>query len=109
MRRKPPASDQLSGVKWNWIDTSNLVWGLAIGVGFMFLELSGVWDAFGWRTLSQTVWADEARYHILYLLVGALLCGLALHFLSRVPLGFALAIGLVVAVLSHLLDGWPKW
>lgn len=96
-------------MSWDWVDWSNLVWGLAIGVGFMTLELTGWLHLAPWRTLSETIWVDEGHYHILYLLIAAILMGLMLHFLSRIPLWHAFALGLVVAVLSHLIDGWPKW
>lgn len=95
-------------MRWDWTNWSNLVWGLLTVLVIAF-ELLGVFRVGPWRSLSETIWLDEDHVHIIYLLIGGFLCGLGLHFLSRTPFWWSMGIGLVIVVLSHILDGWPKW
>lgn len=95
-------------MKWDWVNWSNLVWGTLVAT-LVTIELLGVFRVGPWRTLSETVWIDEERYNVLYFLIGGFLCALSLHFLSRVPFWWSLGIGATIALLSHLLSGWPKW
>lgn len=87
---------------------SNLVWG-GMTAFVIAVELLGYFKVGPWRTLSETIWLDENQFHVIYLLVGSFLCGLTLHFLSRIPFWHAIVLGLVVGVISHLISGWPKW
>lgn len=95
-------------MSWGWVNWSNAIWSVWIGI-FLVLELTGGFRVVPWRTLSETVWIDEIDYPVLNLLVGGFLVGLILHFLNRTPLALAIGLGIGLALVSHLIDHWPKW
>lgn len=95
-------------MKWDWKDWSNLVW-LTLTILCVTFELLGVYRIGPWRTLSETIWVDESRFHILYLLIGGFVCGLGLHFSpNRLNFFESMGAGLIIVTVAYLLAYWPK-
>lgn len=91
-------------MKWVW---SYAIWSAWLLL-FLVLELLGEFRVGPWVTLSETSWHAEDTYRILYELLCGFLVGLTLHIGMKVPLGRAVAYGIVVAVGGHLLNkAWP--
>lgn len=86
---------------------SYAVWGGWLVV-FLLLELPGNQRWVPWVTLSETVWALEARGWPLKALVLGLTVGLVVHFVFQTNLVKAEAVCVVVALAAHLINKhWP--
>jgi hypothetical protein len=86
---------------------SYAVWGGWLVV-FLLLELPGNQRWVPWVTLSETVWALEARGWPLKALVLGLTVGLVVHFVFQTNLVKAEAVSVVVALAAHLINKhWP--
>lgn len=87
---------------WTW---GYLYWGAVwLLLGFLVPELLGEFGVAPWRTLSETVWHSESAYWFVAPALFATFVGLSLHFFYRRPLTFSLIVGVVFAVVAHLLD-----
>jgi hypothetical protein len=83
------------------------VWG-GWFVVFLLLEIPGNWRWVPWVTLSETVWALEARGWPLKALVLGLTVGLVVHFVFQTNLVKAETLCVVVALAAHLINKhWP--
>ncbi len=58
-------------------------WFAACFLGFLALETRALW--IGKPTLSRTVWELQAKFPIFAFIFGAVVGGLAIHFLGLIP------------------------
>ena len=87
---------------WVW---GYLYWGAVwLLAGFLLPELLGEYRIAPWRTLSQTVWHSERTYWFVSPLLFATFIALSLHFFYRRGLGWSIAVGVVLALVAHLID-----
>jgi hypothetical protein len=82
--------------------TSNVYWGLWIGVMFLVPEVLAALHVIPMYTLSRTSWHDQEAYPVLRTLIAGFLMGLAVHIRFATPLGTSVLGGMVIALAMHL-------